>query len=88
VELLDADPMVKPGMTAAVTVTVREVEDALIVPNRAVRVLNGQRVVYLLVNNRPVAVEVRLGTSTDFYSEVLEGDLAAGDLLVLNPAIP
>lgn len=88
VELLDADPMVKPGMTAAVTVTVREVENALIVPNRAVRVLNGQRVVYLLVNNRPVAVEVRLGTSTDFYSEVLEGDLAEGDLLVLNPAIP
>lgn len=88
VELLDADPLVKPGMTAAVTVTVKEVENVLLIPNRAVRVLNGERVVYVLIDNQPVAVEIRLGAITDLYSEVVGGDLSEGDLLVLNPSAP
>ena len=88
VELLDADPLVKPGMTAAVTVTVKEVENVLLIPNRAVRVLNGERVVYVLIENQPVAVEIRLGAITDLYSEVVGGDLSEGDLLVLNPSLP
>ncbi len=88
VELLDADPLVKPGMTAAVTVTVKEVENVLLIPNRAVRVLNGGRVVYVLIENQPVAVEIRLGAITDLYSEVVGGDLSEGDLLVLNPSLP
>lgn len=88
VELTDADPLVKPGMTAAVTVTVKEVENALLIPNRAVRVLNGERVVYILLDNQPVAVKIRLGAITDLYSEVVGGDLSEGDLLVLNPSAP
>ncbi len=88
VELTDADPLVKPGMTAAVTVTVREVENVLLIPNRAVRVLNGERVVYVLIDNQPVAVEIRLGAITDLYSEVVGGDLSEGDLLILNPSLP
>ena len=88
VELTDADPLVKPGMTAAVTVTVKEVENVLLVSNRAVRVLNGERVVYILVDNQPVAVKIRLGAITDLYSEVVGGDLNEGDLLVLNPSAP
>lgn len=88
VELTDADPLVKPGMTAAVTVTVKEVENVLLVSNRAVRVLNGERVAYILVDNQPVAVKIRLGAITDLYSEVVGGDLSEGDLLILNPSAP
>jgi HlyD family secretion protein len=88
VELTDADPLVKPGMTAAVTVTVKEVENVLLVSNRAVRVLNGERVVYILVDNQPIAVKIRLGAITDLYSEVVGGDLSEGDLLILNPSAP
>ncbi len=85
VELTDADQLVKPGMTAAVTVVVKEVQDALLVLNRAVRGTAAERVVYVLKDDRPVAVKIRLGTVADTYSEVVGGDLQVGDLVILNP---
>lgn len=85
VTLTDTDEQVKPGMTAAVTITVKEVGDALLVPNSAVRMLTGQRVVYVLKDNQPVPVNIRLGASADDKSQVVGGDLKAGDLIILNP---
>jgi HlyD family secretion protein len=85
VELTDADEQVKPGMTAAATITVSELNDILLIPNRAVRTLDGERVVYVMNNGAPVPVPVTLGRSSDTQSEVLESDLQEGDLIVLNP---
>jgi HlyD family secretion protein len=85
VELTDIDAAVKPGMTAAVTIFVKEVKDVLLVPNRAVRVVDGQRVVYILKDNVPTPVKIRLGSTSDTDSEVVGGDLKLGDLIVLNP---
>jgi HlyD family secretion protein len=85
VELTDADSNVKPGMTAAVNIIVNQITDALLVPNRAVRVVDGQRVVYILSNNQLQSVDVTLGASSDSQSQVLEGNLQVGDQIVLNP---
>jgi len=85
VELTDADELVKPGMTAAVTITIKEINNALLIPNRAVRVVDGQRVVYVLKDGVLTAVEVRLGATSDSMSEVVGGDLKEGDVIVLNP---
>jgi len=86
VQLVDVDELVKPGMTAAVLIRARNVEDALLVPNRAVRELGGQRIVYVLREEDSLeAIEVRLGTISDAYSEVVGGDLQEGDWVVLNP---
>jgi multidrug efflux pump subunit AcrA (membrane-fusion protein) len=85
VELTDADENVKPGMTAAVNVIVNQITDALLVPNRAVRLVNGERVVYLLVNNQLEKIEVTLGATSDTNSQVVVGDLKVGDQVVLNP---
>jgi len=85
VELNDPDQDVKPGMTAAVNVVVSQLEDVLVVPNRAVRLLEGKRVVYVLRNGKPEPVEVTLGASSDTMSEVQAGDLKVGDPVVLNP---
>jgi HlyD family secretion protein len=85
VELDGTDELVKPGMTAAVNITVRELSDVLLVQNRAVRQVNGKRVVYVLKDNQPVAVEIRLGATSDTNSEVVGGDLKEGDLVILNP---
>ena len=85
VELIDADELVRPGMTAAVTITTKEITDALLVPNRAVRVVDGKRVVYVLKDGVLIAVEVRLGATSDTASEVVGGDLKEGDVIVLNP---
>jgi HlyD family secretion protein len=85
VELTNADAAVKPGMTAAVTILVKQLNDVLIVPNRAVRVVDNNRVVYVLKNGLPTAVKIRLGSTSDTDSEVVGGDLKLGDLIVLNP---
>jgi HlyD family secretion protein len=85
VELTDADDAVKPGMTAAVNIVVDEVKNALLIPNRAVRLVAGERVVYVLVNDEPVEVKIRLGSSSDTYSVLASGDIKEGDLIILNP---
>ena len=85
VELLDADQDIRPGMTAAANIIIEQIPDALLVPNRAVRLRNGQRVVYVLKNNIPTPINITIGASSDNFSEILEGDLVEGDTLVLNP---
>ncbi|MEX1247867.1 MAG: efflux RND transporter periplasmic adaptor subunit [Anaerolineales bacterium] len=85
VELSDADEFVRPGMTAAVNVVVSQLDDVLLVPNRAVRVVDGARVVYVLRGDALAPVEITLGASSETYSEVTSGELQAGDLIVLNP---
>jgi HlyD family secretion protein len=85
VELTDVDENVKAGMTAAVNIVVDKLENILLVPNRAVRVVNGQRVVYLLKDGQLEQVPVTLGASSDLVSEVLNGSLIVGENVVLNP---
>lgn len=85
IELTDADELVKPGMTAAVSVVVDEVKDMLLIPNRAVRLVDGNRVVYVLKDGQPVQVKIRLGASSDTMSVIIEGDINEGDLIILNP---
>ncbi len=85
VELTDADTKVKPGMTAAVNITVQQLQDVLLVPNRAVRLVDNQRVVYILVNGQAQEVNVTLGASSDTMSQVVSGNLKVGDLIILNP---
>ncbi len=87
VELTDADEQVKPGMTAAVNITVEEMQDVILVPNRAVRLVDGSRVVYLLVDNQPVVTELSLGPSSDTMSVIAGGDVNEGDIVILNPPI-
>jgi HlyD family secretion protein len=87
VELTDADAAVKPGMTAAVNIVVEELQDVLLVPNRAVRLADGERVVYLLQDGQPVKKNIRLGSSSDTMSIVAGGDVQEGDVVILNPPV-
>lgn len=85
VELTDADEVVRPGMTAAVNIIVEQLEDVVLVPNRAVRLRDGDRVVYVLRAGFPEPVPVILGASSELYSQLVQGDLEVGDPIVLNP---
>ncbi len=87
VELTDADSAVKPGMTAAVNIVVEELQDVLLVPNRAVRLVDGERVVYILENGQSIKKEIRLGSSSDTMSIVAGGDVQEGDVVILNPPV-
>jgi HlyD family secretion protein len=87
VELTNADEQVKPGMTAGVNIVVQKLTNVLLVPNQAVRVVNGKRVVYVLISGIPQPVNITLGASSDTNSQVIGGDLKEGDPIVLNPPL-
>jgi HlyD family secretion protein len=75
-----------PGMTVGASILVNEVSGALAIPNEAIRFSNGERVVYILQPDgslKPVAIQV--GVSSITHSQVIDGDLKAGDQVVLNP---
>ncbi len=86
VELTDPDSDVKPGMTSAVSIITTQLEEALLVPNRAVRVVDRKRVVYVLSEDGELQpIPITLGASSDTHSQVIDGNLRPGDLIVLNP---
>ena len=87
IEMTDADQSVLPAMTAAVNIVVDQLHNELLVPNRAVRLKNNLRVVYILQNGQATPVNIVLGASSDTYSQVTSGDLKEGDLIILNPPL-
>jgi len=103
VELVDADAAIRPGMTSTVQIEIGRVENALLIPSQAIRSLEGQRVVYLLGDNPTLElpatnakgsreaqifqVPITIGVSSPEFSEIIEGDLHAGDVIVLDPPI-
>ncbi len=87
IELENPNENVLPGMTAAVNIVVKEVEDVVVIPNRAVRLREGERVIYILRPGEtvPQPVQIEIGAMSDFQSEVLNGDIKVGDTIVINP---
>jgi HlyD family secretion protein len=86
VELNDADSRIRPGMTSSVDIVVSQGEETLLIPNQAIRVVDGVQVVYIMNSTgNQVAVPIILGASSDTQSEVLEGNIEASDLVILNP---
>ncbi len=79
-----ADPAVKPGMTANVTITVDQRANVLIVPNRAIHTVRNQHYVTVMRNGKPTEVEVQTGLSGDRGTEILGNTLKAGDIVVLS----
>jgi HlyD family secretion protein len=85
VRLNDPDEQVKPGMTAAVNVVVSQLDNVLLVPNRAVRFVEASPHVYVLRQGQVVPIKIELGASSESDSEVIGGELNAGDAIILNP---
>lgn len=86
VKVEDADEQIRPGMSAEASIYVQRVEAALLVPNRAIRWQDGRRVIYRLREDGSLeAVPVDLGATSGEYSEVTNGNMQIGDLIVLNP---
>ncbi len=72
-------------MTASVLIQTAEKPNALVVPIQAVTSKNGTDVVYVMRNNKPVAVEVQVGAYSDDLVEILSGNLEEGEYVVVNP---
>ena len=85
VEITDDTTQIKPGMTAAANIAVSQLHDVLLVPNRAIRTQNSNRIVYVLRNGVATPVVITLGSSSNTESEIVSGDLQVGDQVILNP---
>jgi HlyD family secretion protein len=76
------DPRLREGMTVNAAVTVAEADDAVRVPNQAVRTTGGTTMVTVLSNGQQVPTEVVTGIVGDTYTEIKAG-LNPGDRVVL-----
>lgn len=85
VEVINPDGMIKPGMTSTANIAVTQLSNTLLVPIRAVRSINNQRVVYILRNGVPTPVNVTLGASDNTNTQIAAGDVHEGDQVILNP---
>ena len=79
------DPRLREGMTANASVTVGQADNAVRVPNAAVRTTGGTTMVTVLSKGQQVATEVITGVVGDTYTEIKAG-LNEGDTVVL-PAL-
>jgi len=78
------DPALKPGMTASAAVVTDRKTNVLLVPNRAIHVVGGQRTVTVLFEGQQIPVPVQVGLTNDTQSEITGGQLREGDTIVLN----
>ncbi len=95
IDVDNSDLRLRPGMTANVTFTYAQKEDALRLPNAALRFRppaeisasaprpeRDRRIVWLLRDGKPRPITIRTGLSDGSVTEIAEGDLHEGDPLI------
>lgn len=116
----NSELLLRPGMTATAEIVAKEVQDALTVPNQALRfsppppqeassqtllqkLLPGprpqfrqasapaakpgpNRTVYVLRDGQPLAVPVTVGVTDERRTQIVKGDLKAGDRVIIDAA--
>lgn len=75
---------IKPGMTANVTVTTGVADNALIIPLRAIKTVEGKKTVRILVNNKPQDKEVTQGLKGDEGKVQILSGLKVGEQVILS----
>jgi HlyD family secretion protein/macrolide-specific efflux system membrane fusion protein len=83
-EANDPDNLLKPEMTARVTIKINEKKDALLIPLAALKTtVGGQSVTVLRDNGKSESVPVTVGITSGDKVEITEG-LNAGDKLIIS----
>lgn len=75
------DDKIKPGMSVSASVITNSKADVLTVPSAAVKSNSGQSYVLILVNGKPVTVNIAAGISNDTDTEI-SGNINEGDEVV------
>jgi HlyD family secretion protein len=87
----NSDLALKPGLTAATRIIVDQRGEVLRVANQALRYIptgtaireSDQARVWVLRDGRPVPVQVATGLDDDNYTEIAQGDLKRGDMVIV-----
>ncbi|HZD57482.1 MAG TPA: efflux RND transporter periplasmic adaptor subunit [Anaerolineales bacterium] len=85
--ITNADEHILPGMTASITIVVDQVEDALLVPNKAIRTSGDQKTATVLFEGQQITVPVTVGLVGDSMSEVTSDQLREGDAVVVSGSV-
>ncbi|OGP76075.1 MAG: efflux transporter periplasmic adaptor subunit [Deltaproteobacteria bacterium RBG_19FT_COMBO_60_16] len=97
IQVDNKDLSLKPGMTANVSIRIRDFKDVLKIPNAALRYRPstekkktegekepaGARVYVVGKDGKPEAVRVKTGTSDGTFTQLVDGNLKAGDALIV-----
>jgi HlyD family secretion protein len=86
IRITDADTEIRPGMTASVSIVVAQVDDALLVPNKAIRTINGQPLLTILFEGQQITLPVTVGLTNGSLSQVISEQLREGDVVVISGA--
>lgn len=92
VEIDNQKNLLKPGMTANVTIITNKKDNILTVPNQALRFfmddtqtnLYKERGIWIMENSEPKRVAIKLGISDDNYTEVISDELQEGQEVILE----
>ena len=80
----NADPAIQPGMTANLNVIVDQKDNALVVPNRAIRSQGQQKVVTVMHEGQQITIPVQVGMTDGTNTEITSNDLREGDQVVIS----
>lgn len=83
VSLADPDPKIYLGMSADVKLNLGKKENVLVVPNLAIKTVEGKKVVSKIIDGAPTDVNVEVGLSDDENTEIVSG-LLEGDKVTLG----
>jgi HlyD family secretion protein len=96
IQVDNKDLSLKPGMTANVSIRIRDYRDVLKIPNAALRYRPsekkkpegekeppGARVYVVGKDGKPVAVPIKTGISDGTHTQFVEGNLKAGDAVIV-----
>jgi HlyD family secretion protein len=86
VKLTDVDSQVRQGMTVSASIIVGEKRDVLLVPSIAIRTENNQSVIDVLRAGKVTQVVIQSGLVSDTQTEIVSGDVKAGDEVVVTQA--
>jgi len=75
------DGLIKPGMSATLNIITNVAQDALMVPNSAVKTQGAEKYVQVLINGVPQIKTVTVGLANNTSTQILSG-LNAGDQVI------
>ncbi|MDR0812314.1 MAG: efflux RND transporter periplasmic adaptor subunit [Paludibacter sp.] len=79
----NADGKIKPGRSAFIDITLREINDAIVIPSLSVIAEMGRDIVYVYRNGKAEQHEIKKGLRTASSIQVLDG-LQVGDTLLVT----
>ncbi|NOU19777.1 MAG: efflux RND transporter periplasmic adaptor subunit [Bacteroidales bacterium] len=75
--------ILRPEMTASVTIQTSGMDNVLSIPNNAIKRKNAETVVYILENGNPIQRKIKTGIKGPQITEVMEG-LKENDQVIIN----